>query len=104
MIIDMGRIFEAGRMEGIKGYIELVSQKKSLLTGMDGIHWEVLGIKIKRGDWETGVEGFLMLFKVLKGLEYEEFIFCLGNRTIKGIFVKCKEFLIDYLFWLFTIK
>jgi len=59
---------------------------------MDGTHWEVLGIKVKRGDWETGVEGFRMLFKVLKGLEYEEFIFCLGNRTTKGIFVKCKSF------------
>lgn len=45
---------------------------------MDGIHWEVLGIRLKGGG------GRLLLFKVLKGLKYEEFIFCLGNRIIKG--------------------
>lgn len=31
--------------------------KKPVLVGMDGTCCQVLGIKIKRGDWETDVEG-----------------------------------------------
>lgn len=46
---------------------------------MDGIHWEVLGIKVKGEIGETAA---------LQGVEraaskYEEFIFCLGNKLSK---------------------
>ena len=40
MIIDIGRIFEAGRMEGIKGYIELIKSEKVLI---DWHGWYTLG-------------------------------------------------------------
>ena len=35
----------------------MVKAKKSILVGMDGTRCRVLGTNIKRGDWETGVEG-----------------------------------------------
>lgn len=46
-------------MEGKKdrGGKNKIKAKKSILFGMDGRHREILRIKIRRSDWDTGVEG-----------------------------------------------
>ena len=58
-VVDKGRVFGTQKMEGKKDRAgkNKIKAKKSILVAMYGRHREVLRIKIRRSDWDTGVEG-----------------------------------------------